>query len=743
MNETRPTLDVDGANQEAFERLTKSEPVLVDVRPAIEVVPGMTSELVLTSGPPLDFSEYHGGQRAALIGGALYEGLASSPGEASEKFSRGEIRIGSCHDHGCVGSVAGIYTASMPVFCVRNQRYGNTGFCNLYEGKARARLNYGVYNEEVGSRLRFLAVSIGPVLGAAVRQAGGIPLKPIMARALHMGDELHSRNTAASLLFSDRLFPDLLDLVDQGEIPRQTVKDVLRALTEDNYFFLRLSMASAKATADAARNIEASSVVTAMTLNCRGFAIRVSGLGDRWFSGSHPQVAARLFEGHTEDEITWIGGESVIAETVGLGGFAQAAAFALAAYQGGSPEVMIENNRAMYEITVGEHPDFQIPFFGYRGTPTGIDIRKVIRTGALPVIDAGIAGRDGGQIGAGVIRAPRDCFESAYPLEYEFYIYQADDELLRENRYRELETFGRGWDCYSISRFPSFEPLAREFLSRMEAVGVHVEAFHTELGHGMFEFAIEHESPLKAADDAVRAKLYLKQLCAEEGLLATFMPAIHIGTGDSCCGAHHHLSLWRDGKNISWDGEARTLSPVTRWFAAGMMETMPDFHLVFRPWVNSFRRLNSLLWNPENASWGLDSHTAAIRVIHGSVPEKHTRLEHRTPGSDVNPYLCLAVMLLGGLQGIRDHLEPGGYAIGDPLKYERFKMLTRSYPESIEAFRSSENARQMLGDAFVDHYASVKSDEWSDFTKWAAESGVALPTEQVTDWEFRRYFVWV
>ena len=328
-------------------------------------------------------------------------------------------------------------------------------------------------------------------------------------------------------------------------------------------------------------------------------------------------------------------------------------------------------------------------------------------------------------------------------LEYEFYIYQADDELLRQKRYRDLKTFGRGWDCYSISRVPSFEPLAREFLARMEGVGVHVDAFHTELGHGMYEFAIEHETPLKAADDAVRAKLYLKQLCSELGLLATFMPAIHVGTGDSANGAHHHLSLWRDGRNITLDPEQRRLSTLARQFAAGMMETMPDFHLVFRPWVNSYRRLNSLLWSPENASWGLDSHTAALRVIHGSVPEKHTRLEHRTPGSDVNPYLCLAMMLLGGLCGIENRLDPGDYAQGDPLKVERFKMLPRTLAESIELFRTSKHSRAMLGDVFVDHYAAVKTDEWNDFTRWAKDNGVELPTEKVTDWEFDRYFTWV
>ncbi|HLF20909.1 MAG TPA: DUF1116 domain-containing protein, partial [Aestuariivirga sp.] len=249
-----------------------------------------------------------------------------------------------------------------------------------------------------------------PILGDAVRAVGGIPLRPIMARALHMGDELHSRNTAASLLFARELFPHLLQLAaTQGA----AVAKAVQAMTEDHYFFLRLSMAAAKATADAARNIKGSSVVTAMAFNCQGFAIRVGGLGDTWFTGPHASVQAKLFEGHSEDEIAWMGGESIITETVGLGGFAQAAAPALQNYQGGSYEPMIARNKELYAITVGEHSDYLIAALGYRGTPTGIDIFKVIETGVLPAMDIGIAGRDGGQIGAGIVRAPMACFEAA------------------------------------------------------------------------------------------------------------------------------------------------------------------------------------------------------------------------------------------------------------------------------------------------------------------------------------------
>ena len=183
-------------------------------------------------------------------------------------------------------------------------------------------------------------------------------------------------------------------------------------LAENDYFFLRLSMAAAKASADAMPT-PGSTLVSAMAFSCRGFAIKLAGLGGRWFEGPPPIHQGKLFPGHTEDEITWMGGESTITETVGLGGFAQACALSLQEYQGGSPEIMIERNKEMYQITHGENPDYRIPMFAFRGTPTAVDARKVLATGILPVMDVGLAGKDGGQIGAGVIRAPRECFESA------------------------------------------------------------------------------------------------------------------------------------------------------------------------------------------------------------------------------------------------------------------------------------------------------------------------------------------
>ena len=403
--------DANAANRLAYDRLTQAEPMLTDIQRGGDVIPGMSENTILTSGAPMPWTEYYGGQRNAIICGAIYEGLADSAEDADQKLGNGQITLASTHDHGCVGSVAGIYTASMPVFVVENTAHGNRAFCNFYEGESRRRLNYGVYDEGVADGLRFLERKLAPLLQSAVARTGGVPLKPLISRALRMGDELHSRNTAATTLFARELTPAFIDLATEGQ--RTQVLSALEFLYSSDYFFLRLAMAAAKATADAASDIEGSSVVTAMTISCRAFSIRVAGLGDTWFDGPLPAVDCKLFDGYTEDDIEWIGGESHITETVGLGGFAQAAAFGLQAYQGGSATEMVRLNESMYEITVGEHTDFLIPYFGFRGSPVGIDINKVVATGIVPVIDGGLAGKDGGQIGAGILRAPLECFAVA------------------------------------------------------------------------------------------------------------------------------------------------------------------------------------------------------------------------------------------------------------------------------------------------------------------------------------------
>ena len=400
----------ESANAQAFARISGAEPVVVDVQPAIDVVPGMSPHIILTSGAPMPWERYYGGQRAAVLGAAQYEGLAVDASDAEDKIRTGEIIIAGCHDYGCVGSLAGIYTASMPVFVVDNPVSGNRSFCNLFEGKSPFRLNYGVYNQQVRENLIHLQNDIAPALGRVIRESGGVALSPIIKRALHMGDELHSRNTAATLLFNQTIFPALMQETRKAE---DSASVLYEYLSGGDYFFLRLSMAASKAASDSAHGIEGSSMVTAMAFNCHDFSIRVSGMGDEWFSAQLPPVAAKLFPNHDDSEIEFMGGESTINETAGLGGFAQAAAFPLQEYQGGSVDKMIQMNLAMYQITLGEHPEYRIPYLSYRGTPTGIDIFRVVESGQTPVMDIGVAGKNGGQIGAGILTAPLECFQNA------------------------------------------------------------------------------------------------------------------------------------------------------------------------------------------------------------------------------------------------------------------------------------------------------------------------------------------
>lgn len=420
--------EIQTANQQAFHLLHSSNPILIDVKPAGEAVPGMTMNTILTSGPPLPWEAYRGGQRQGIIGGALYEGLAQSPEEAEERIQRGEIHVAPCQDFNCIGSLAGIYTASMPVLVVKDLESGNEAYCTLFEGKAPARLNYGVYNNQVKENLKFLEHFIGPLLGEVIRSHGGIELMPIMRRALHMGDELHSRNTAATLLFTRELFPTLLNLSEK--IEKYKLDMLLNYLLSADYFFLRISMAAAKVTVDRIKNVPRSTIVSTMAFSCREFGIRVAGLGEQWFIGPLPNLNHfHLFDGHRQEEIEFMGGESIVIETAGLGGFAQAAAFPLQLYQGGNPERMIENNLEMYRITVGEHPYYKIPYFSYRGTPLGIDLLKVLKTGITPVMDIGVAGQGGGQIGAGCARAPLEPFEKA--LEVYLQHYRTNNSRIR------------------------------------------------------------------------------------------------------------------------------------------------------------------------------------------------------------------------------------------------------------------------------------------------------------------------
>lgn len=397
------------ANDTATAQLCASNPVLVGFPSAGESL-GLPREVILASGPTMPFDSYVGGQRAGIIGAVLYEGLADTPEDAETALITGDIQVAGCQEFHCVGSLAGITSASMPVAAVQDLSTGITGYCTLYEGDAADRLNYGTYSEATKANLDQLRDVVAPALQRLLDRAGGtVDLKPLMVRALAMGDELHSRNAAATLLFLREL---LLRGNGRGEVGASL--DAALVSLADDYFFLRLSMAACKVMARSMHGLEGSSIVTAMSFSCREFGIQVSGTGDRWFTGPLPTFESwRLQDGFTVDDMEFMGGESVITEVVGLGGMAQAAGLPLFRSSGASTATMIARTQAMYSITHTEHPSFKIPSLDYRGTPLGIDVDRVVETGCTPYLDIGIAGRSRRQIGGGVARAPLEPFLEA------------------------------------------------------------------------------------------------------------------------------------------------------------------------------------------------------------------------------------------------------------------------------------------------------------------------------------------
>ncbi|MCG6874442.1 MAG: DUF1116 domain-containing protein [Betaproteobacteria bacterium] len=401
---------VEDANRQAFAAYLDAEPVLEGIGIAREVIRGMGSRTLLHSGPPIGWDTMCGPMQGAVIGAAMLEGWARDAEEAREIAGRGEISFAPCHHHGAVGPMAGVISPSMPVWIVRNARHGNMTYSNLNEGLGKV-LRYGANSPEVLDRLRWMASHLAPVVEAALHAIGPIELKPLMARALHMGDEMHNRNVAASGLLMKQL---VLGALKAG-ISARDAADALEFVVGNDFFFLNVSMAACKNMLDAARGVPGSSMVTTMARNGVEFGIRVSGTGDTWFTAPAPMVEGLYFSGYTRADAARDIGDSAITETAGIGGFAMAAAPAIVQFVGGTPQLALANTMEMLHITLGQNAAFTIPQLEFAGTPAGIDVRKVVDTGILPAINTGIAHREPGvgQVGAGLTRAPAECFTHA------------------------------------------------------------------------------------------------------------------------------------------------------------------------------------------------------------------------------------------------------------------------------------------------------------------------------------------
>ncbi len=403
-------VDVEAANAEAASRILKGKPMLVGVGVAGDVVPGMEKMTVLHAGPPVTWERMCGPMRGAVIGGLIYEGLAKDRPEAESLAASGKIRFDPCHHHDSVGPMAGVMTASMPVWIFENATFGNHAYCTFNEGLGKV-LRYGAFSEEVLTRLRWIEKELAPIMKRALELHGPLDMKNILAQVLQMGDEGHNRNRAGTSLIIREFAPFLVRL---GEDPEKIAK-VLSFMHANDHFFLNLSMPACKCTVDAARDIEGSSVIVTMARNGTDFGIRISGLGDTWFTGPASMVEGLYLPGFGPADAAPDIGDSVITETAGIGGFAMAAAPAIVQFVGGTPEDALAITRRMYEITVTENDAYRIPILDFRGTPTAIDVRKVVETGILPAINTGIAHKEPGvgMVGAGLVKPPENCFKDA------------------------------------------------------------------------------------------------------------------------------------------------------------------------------------------------------------------------------------------------------------------------------------------------------------------------------------------
>ena len=412
-------IDIDSANTTAVTRMMDARPVLTGLGKALDVIPGMRPNLILHAGPPITHSAEAQGEawdrmsgplKGAIIGALIFEGKAKTAEEAEALAISGEIDFAPCHHHASVGPMAGVTSASMAVYIIENQTHGNRAFSNLNEGYGKV-LRYGAYQEDVQARLRWMNTTLADVLKDALAASSGMDIRALLAEALHMGDEGHNRNKAGSLLYTKNLAPFIAKVAPNGDI----AAEVLKFLGDNALSVLNPVMAACKAMCDAAHGVEGSTIVTTMARNGTDFGIRVSGLGDQWFTAPSQVPDGLYFPGFSLADANRDIGDSTITETAGIGGFAMAAAPAIVTFVSGKPSDAINATMEMYEITFTEHKTFTIPALDFRGTPTGIDLRKVVEVGITPRINTGIAHKNAGvgQVGAGLVRPPMEIFEEA------------------------------------------------------------------------------------------------------------------------------------------------------------------------------------------------------------------------------------------------------------------------------------------------------------------------------------------
>lgn len=401
---------IDKANQQVVDIINESEPVLIDIKPAIDVIENMNKNLILHAGPPIKYEDMSGPMKGAILGAIIFEDLAKDFIEAENLIKDGKIKFAPCNDYNAVGPMAGIISASMPVHIVVNKKNGKKAFCTVNEGLGKV-LRFGANDKQVLDRLRWIRDEFSKVLSKVLKIKGEINIKNIITQALQMGDECHNRNKAATSLFIREIASEFLKLED-----KEIAKKSLDFIINNDHYFLNLSMPCAKVSLDSANDIKYSSLVTVMSRNGVDFGIKISGLGaNKWFIKPAEKINGLLFAGYKEEDCAKDLGDSAITETYGIGGFAMAAAPAIVSFVGGTVKDAINYSKNMKIITKGSSKSYTIPNLNFSETALGIDIISVVETGIRPVINTGIAHKKAGvgQVGAGITHPPFKIFEEA------------------------------------------------------------------------------------------------------------------------------------------------------------------------------------------------------------------------------------------------------------------------------------------------------------------------------------------
>lgn len=414
---------IEQANREAASMLTDTDPVWVDILPAGKIVEGLGDYTVTHSGPPIDFENMTDLHRRGMISACLLEGWAKTEDEALRLIRAGRLRILSALDTNTVGSGTGIITKSVAMFVVRDRHSGQiTGTFpaegNKYQGGF---CGWGLYSPGIADNLKYMREWLFPPLRELVKRMGGMEIRPILAESLQMGDENHTRQTAADYIFQHKILPLLAEL-DVPGMPRRQVLDALRYIAETPRFFYCLGQGACRTATRANEGRKYSTVVSAMGGNGVEYGIKIAGLGDRWFTAPAPYIRGKYNDpAHgIQEQLPWIG-DSCTVECAGMGAFAGGASPIVCALRGLDAGQAVAQSREMEKICVTKNGNYPIPNMGFDAPPCGIDMLKVVKTGITPGIHGGMIAKDGGLLGAGMARIPMACFEkalAAYVKEY-------------------------------------------------------------------------------------------------------------------------------------------------------------------------------------------------------------------------------------------------------------------------------------------------------------------------------------